>query len=202
MNTVKAVTGPLRSLSLHHTSVVAARPKSSEASASSSMTQASPSCAVSPANAGIAVIVRAGGIIPPQHDATPQEEPVARLQRKDLANPDEVRDFPGGSRVEIFQLEDVVVGRTVWLPGWRWSKVVKEIAGTELCEYHHLGYSISGRFRVAMPDGTEMEIRPTTSTRSPPATTPGLSATSPGSRSIGPACAPSPGRWRGAASGS
>ena len=85
---------------------------------------------------------------------------MARLQRKDLANPDEVRAFPGGSRVEIFQLEDVVVGRTVWQPGWRWSKVVKEIAGTELCEYHHLGYSISGRFRVAMPDGTEMEIPP------------------------------------------
>ena len=85
---------------------------------------------------------------------------MARLQRKDLANPDEVREFPGGSRVEIFQLEDVVVGRTVWLPGWRWSEVVKPIAGTELCEYHHLGYSISGRFRVAMPDGTEMEIPP------------------------------------------
>jgi class 3 adenylate cyclase len=89
-----------------------------------------------------------------------REVPLARLQRKDLANPDEVRDFPGGSRVEIFQLEDVVVGRTVWQPGWRWSEVVKAIAGTELCEYHHVGYSISGRFRVAMPDGTEMEIPP------------------------------------------
>jgi class 3 adenylate cyclase len=53
-----------------------------------------------------------------------------------------------------------VVGRAVWQPGWRWSKVVKQIAGTELCEYHHLGYSISGHFRVAMPDGTEMEIPP------------------------------------------
>lgn len=85
---------------------------------------------------------------------------MARLQRKDLANPDEVREFAGGSRVEIFQLEDVVVGRTVWQPGWRWSQVVKAIAGTELCEYHHLGYSVSGRFRVEMPDGTEMEIPP------------------------------------------
>ena len=85
---------------------------------------------------------------------------MARLQRKDLASPDEVREFDGGSRVEIFQLEDVVVGRTVWLPGWRWSEVVKPIAGTDQCEYHHLGYSISGRFRVAMPDGTEMEIPP------------------------------------------
>jgi len=85
---------------------------------------------------------------------------LARLQRKDMANPDEVRHFRGGSRVEILQLEDVVVGRTVWQPGWRWSEVVKDIAGTELCEYHHVGYSISGVFRVAMPDGTEMEIPP------------------------------------------
>ena len=85
---------------------------------------------------------------------------MARLQRKDMARPDEVREFPGGSRVEIFQLEDVVVGRTVWLPGWRWSEVIKPIAGTDWCEYHHLGYSISGLFRVAMPDGTEMEIPP------------------------------------------
>ena len=85
---------------------------------------------------------------------------MARLQRKDLGKPDEVREFAGGSRVEIYQLEDVVVGRTVWLPGWRWSEVVKPIAGTDQCEYHHLGYSISGRFRVAMPDGTEMEIPP------------------------------------------
>ena len=85
---------------------------------------------------------------------------MARLQRKDMANPDEVREFPGGSRVEIFRLEDVVVGRTVWQPGWRWSEVVKTIAGTELCEYHHMGYSVSGVFRAAMPDGTEMEIPP------------------------------------------
>jgi class 3 adenylate cyclase len=85
---------------------------------------------------------------------------LARLQRKAVANPDEVREFPGGSRVEIFELDDVVVGRTIWLPGWRWSDSVKPIAGTDLCEYHHVGYSISGVFRVAMPDGTEMEIPP------------------------------------------
>jgi len=84
---------------------------------------------------------------------------VARLQRRDLSRPDEVREFTLGS-LEIFALDDVVVGRTIWEPGWRWSETVKPIAGTELCEYHHFGYSISGRFRVQMPDGTEMEIPP------------------------------------------
>lgn len=84
---------------------------------------------------------------------------MARLQRRDLAKPEEVRSFPLG-RVEIFELDDVVVGRTIWEPGWRWSEQVKPIAGTALCEYHHVGYSISGLFRVQMPDGIEMEIPP------------------------------------------
>jgi class 3 adenylate cyclase len=84
---------------------------------------------------------------------------LARLQRRDLSRPDEVREFTLGS-LEIFALDDVVVGRTIWQPGWRWSETVKPIAGTELCEYHHFGYSISGRFRIQMPDGTEMDIPP------------------------------------------
>lgn len=53
---------------------------------------------------------------------------MARLQRRDLNRPDEVREFTRGS-VEIFQLDDVVVGRTIWQPGWRWSETVKPIAG-------------------------------------------------------------------------
>jgi class 3 adenylate cyclase len=84
---------------------------------------------------------------------------MARLQRRDLSKTFEVREFLLGS-LEIFAMDDVVVGRTIWEPGWRWSETVKPIAGTELCEYHHLGYSISGRFRIQMPDGTEMEIPP------------------------------------------
>lgn len=84
---------------------------------------------------------------------------MARLQRKDLSKPDEVRSF-GLGKVEIFDMDDVVVGRTVFEPGWRWSEQVKQIAGTELCEYHHLGFVLSGRFHIMMKDGTEMEFGP------------------------------------------
>jgi class 3 adenylate cyclase len=84
---------------------------------------------------------------------------MARLQRKHLAEPDEVRSFPHG-RVEIFEMDDVVVGRTVFEPGWRWSKDVKPIAGTDQCMYHHMGYVISGTIHVRMQDGIEMEIGP------------------------------------------
>jgi class 3 adenylate cyclase len=37
---------------------------------------------------------------------------------------------------------------------------VKPIAGTETCQYHHLGVSLSGRLRAQMADGSELEIAP------------------------------------------
>jgi class 3 adenylate cyclase len=87
------------------------------------------------------------------------ESTVARLQRRNLEKPDEVRSFPNG-RLEIFEMDDIVVGRTVFEPGWRWSEAVRPIAGTDRCEYHHLGYCISGRLRVEMSDGLGLEIGP------------------------------------------
>jgi hypothetical protein len=42
-------------------------------------------------------------------------------------------------------------------PGWRWSEHVKPVAGTELREAPHQHYQISGRIRVKMSDGTEIE---------------------------------------------
>ena len=37
---------------------------------------------------------------------------------------------------------------------------VRPIARTDTCQYHHLGVTLSGRLRVQMPDGTELEIGP------------------------------------------
>jgi len=45
-------------------------------------------------------------------------------------------------------------------PGWRWSIDVKPSAGTERCQYHHIGLTLQGRLRVEMPDGTELEVGP------------------------------------------
>ena len=84
---------------------------------------------------------------------------MARTQSKPIGAPDEVRQFPFGS-LEIYAIDDLVFGRTIFEPGWRWSEHVKPIAGTDLCQYHHIGYSISGRLGVRMLDGTESEIGP------------------------------------------
>jgi class 3 adenylate cyclase len=82
-----------------------------------------------------------------------------RLQRKSLGAPDEVRSFPRGM-LELFELDDIVVGRTVFEPGWRWSDDIKPTAGTSLCQYHHMGFVVSGTLHVEMEDGTSLEIGP------------------------------------------
>jgi class 3 adenylate cyclase len=78
------------------------------------------------------------------------------MQRKSLDLPDETRVIPHG-RTDIWNLGDFVVGRIVFEPGWRWSKDVQPIAGTDWCEYHHLGLVIQGTLRYITPDGLEME---------------------------------------------
>ncbi len=82
---------------------------------------------------------------------------MARLQAKPIGSPDEVRTFPRG-RVEIYELDDVIIGRTVFEPGWHWAEHVKPIAGTNSCQYHHLGVCVSGLMRILMDDGTTFEI--------------------------------------------
>lgn len=82
-----------------------------------------------------------------------------RLQRRRFTEPSDVRTIPRG-RIDIVELDDTVVGRMTYEPGWRWSMDVQPIAGTDTCQYHHLGVTLSGRLRVQMPDGTELEIGP------------------------------------------
>ncbi len=81
-----------------------------------------------------------------------------QLRRKRFDAPDEVRRIEKG-RVDLLELGEVVVGRAVFEPGFRWSEHVKPIVGTELCEVHHLGYVISGQLHCEMRDGATIELR-------------------------------------------
>jgi class 3 adenylate cyclase len=93
---------------------------------------------------------------------------MVRLLRKRLDAPDEVRSFPNG-RVEIFEIGDNIVGKTVYEPGWRWSADVRPIAGTDLCMYHHLGYCLTGQLHCVLEDGTSLEISAGEAFEIPPA---------------------------------
>jgi class 3 adenylate cyclase len=87
------------------------------------------------------------------------ETAVAHVVSKSLDDPDEVRRVPRGT-VEIYNLGEVVIGRTVWEPGWHWAEDVKPIAGTALCQYHHVGVCLSGTLGIRMEDGSTAEIGP------------------------------------------
>lgn len=90
-----------------------------------------------------------------------------RLQRKSFATPDQVRKFPTG-QCDIVTLDEMSIGRFVFQPGWRWSKDVKPVAGTALCQFRHLGYTVSGALEVHMEDGTTMVIGPGEAYEIPP----------------------------------
>lgn len=84
---------------------------------------------------------------------------MAKLQRKPLSQPDEVRPYHLG-RTEIYELDEMVIGRMTMEPGWEWDKDIKPLAGTEACQYHHLGVVVSGVLHVEMEDGTTADIGP------------------------------------------
>jgi quercetin dioxygenase-like cupin family protein len=86
---------------------------------------------------------------------------MSSLIRKSLNSPDEVRQFEAGKgKLELVNSEGGAVGRATFQPGWKWSEHIKPIAKTESCEAAHTGYFVSGRMKVVMDGGEEMEYGP------------------------------------------
>ncbi len=83
---------------------------------------------------------------------------MAKLQAKNLNQPDETRHLPK-TKVEVINFDDTTVSRVTFQPGWRWSQCVKPNVGTQTCEVPHLNYFISGRMKIVMDDGTEKEMK-------------------------------------------
>lgn len=79
-------------------------------------------------------------------------------ETKSFSTPDESRAFPNG-RIDLLNIGGGTVGRFTIQPGWRWSKDVKPVAGTDWCEAPHFQYVLSGTIHVKMSDGTEFDVR-------------------------------------------
>ncbi len=78
---------------------------------------------------------------------------------KRFDHPDEVRHFEKG-KFELVKLGNMTIGRASYEPGWKWSAHVGPAAGTASCEVEHVGMVVSGRAKVLMNDGTEIELTP------------------------------------------
>jgi class 3 adenylate cyclase len=72
---------------------------------------------------------------------------------------DERRDFDEGF-LDLITIGGMTMGRETLTPAWSWSRHVKPLAGSERCEFHHVGYQLSGRWMVEDRDGLQLEIKP------------------------------------------
>jgi len=81
------------------------------------------------------------------------------MEKKSLSSPEETRRFPKG-KVELVTVGGVTFGRATFEPGWKWSDHVQPIAKTKSCEAPHTQFHLSGRLRVRMDNGTEVEFGP------------------------------------------
>ncbi|MDP9340713.1 MAG: cupin domain-containing protein [Actinomycetota bacterium] len=82
---------------------------------------------------------------------------MGEFARKRFDEADETRSFDhgkgyvvhlAGSSASLGELE----------PGWSWSADVKPIAGTDSCQFHHVGYALEGTLHVLTNEGEEHEI--------------------------------------------
>lgn len=88
---------------------------------------------------------------------SPYAAGMARLQRRRFDDSRDVRVTPGG-RVEVVELDDRVVAKITWEPGWRWSTNMKPIIGQQYCQSHHVGIVLEGTLHIQMADGIELEF--------------------------------------------
>ena len=83
---------------------------------------------------------------------------MATAETKNFSSPDETREFKGKGRAKVVVVNGRSVSKATFEPGWKWSVNLKPIAQTDSCQVEHLGYVLSGRMRVTMDDGTQLEV--------------------------------------------
>jgi len=84
---------------------------------------------------------------------------MSRSLVRSFSSPDEHREFSSGV-LDLITVGALTFGQETLEPGWRWSKDVRPLAGTDRCEFHHVGFQISGRWVCEDRDGTQLEVRP------------------------------------------
>ena len=84
---------------------------------------------------------------------------MANLNICSLESDGERRDFAAHGHAIIGDAGAVSMTRGTFEPGWRWSKDVAPVVGTETCQARHHMYIVSGTMHLHMDDGTESTLR-------------------------------------------
>jgi hypothetical protein len=65
----------------------------------------------------------------------------------------------GHVRLEVGRAGAARVKRMIYPAGFRWSKDMKRIVGTDLCMHAHVGFLARGEIHIEYPDGCVVEHR-------------------------------------------
>ena len=77
---------------------------------------------------------------------------------KNFQNPDEVRYFEKG-KFELIKLNNMLIGKATYDPGWKWSEHVSPLSKTKFCEVEHYGKVLSGSATVFLPNDYTFILR-------------------------------------------
>jgi hypothetical protein len=83
---------------------------------------------------------------------------MAGITSKSFSSPDETRT-PPNTTVEVVRLGDASAARITFQPGWRWSRDMASVVGTDSCQVRHVGSVLQGTIHVVHEDGSEGEAR-------------------------------------------
>ena len=83
-----------------------------------------------------------------------ESDKMSAIEIKSFDSADEVIDKFNNAKIEAVNVGGQRVQRFSLAPGWRWSKDVAPIVGTDSCQATHLGVVVSGSVMVEHEDGT------------------------------------------------
>jgi hypothetical protein len=78
---------------------------------------------------------------------------------KRFDSPDEITNFDKGI-FETVKINNMVIGRATYEPGWKWSTHVGALINKKYCDVEHLGLVVSGNATAASPDGKVAMLTP------------------------------------------
>ncbi len=82
------------------------------------------------------------------------------IETKNFGSPDKITTPFEKGKIETVTVASVTLLRETLQPGWKWSEHVKPVVKTDSCQKRHLKYIISGKQKIVMSDGTEVELVP------------------------------------------
>lgn len=64
----------------------------------------------------------------------------------------------GGVRLDVVRTGAARVKRMIYPKGFQWSKHMKPIVGTDLCNHAHVGFLVRGHIQISYADGCKVDF--------------------------------------------